>query len=104
MYKNILIRSLHKVSSFVPNKALCIFGNCKQACGELCMEEDINNIQSTRLKLHLSFCKKCWNYYHQMNAVNKAVTQNINTHIANELKKASPVNQIDNLTAKYSSK
>ena len=100
--KNIIIRGLHWLFSVLPNKALCIFGNCKDSCGQMCMEEDISDIQSTNLKLHLSICKKCWNYYHQMNLVNEAVTQNIDNHAGKELEKISTSKEIDSIAAKYS--
>lgn len=91
--KSFLIKVFHALFSVLPDKALCIFGNCKSACSHLALEDDVNDIKSKKLKLHLSLCRKCWNYSHQMQFINKeikdSISDNIDQHAEAELKKRS---------------
>ena len=51
-----------------------LIGNCGSLCSSLAMEDDIQNIKSLRIKLHLFMCKNCWKYFKQLSIVDTKIS------------------------------
>lgn len=75
--KNYFIRSLQRLFDFLPTRARCVFGNCKSACTALSVEDDLNRIQSLKIKLHLAICSDCSNYYNQMVLIDSEICKHL---------------------------
>ena len=100
--KSLIQKFLHAISGVLPNSFLCIFGNCKSACGSMCLEDDINDIKSTKLKLHMSFCRKCWNYYQQMKIVNERICTTIESDVNTAYDSSKEKKSVQDLVSKFS--
>lgn len=68
----------------------------------MCMEEDINKVKSTKLKLHLIICHKCWNYYQQMKIVNERIKTNIHRNIEADYDRSREEQSVQDLVGKFS--
>lgn len=101
-HKSFLTKVLHSVFKFLPESILCVFGNCKAACGGMCMEEDINKIKSTKLKLHLIICHKCWNYYQQMKFVNERIAKTMQSDVNSQYDESREQESVQDLIGKFS--
>lgn len=64
---------LQRLFNKLPIKVKCLFGRCKEVCGGLAMEDNIEEVRSLGLRAHLKLCKSCSNYYNQMLLVNQQV-------------------------------
>ena len=69
------ISLFHGLFKVLPQSTVGLFGNCKETCGALALEDDFHHMTSLKALCHISVCCDCWNYYHQMVLVDQKIQQ-----------------------------